>query len=121
MPTHARLALFTLIFVIISALGVALIGWVTLHLVADNLDKSPDLASRMSAAGRMIVERRAWLAVACLPPLIAAAITLAKRPSAATRWLCFIISELWLLLLLALVLYAFIASLAPLYEYQPLD
>ena len=117
----ATRSLFPLIFAIVSGIGVAVLGFIALGLVAANLEESPDIAAQMARSARWIVDHRTWVPLLCAPPIALAVRALARRSSSSARWLSFIVAELWLLIVFGAVLYAFIASLAPAYQYQPLD
>lgn len=112
---------YSLIVVMVSAAAVAVLGLLTLGFISENLSKSPDVAAQMAGSARWIVDKRVWLPVLCVPSIVLAVIAMTRRSSASARWLSFIVAELWLLIVFGAVLYAFIASLAPAYQYQPLD
>lgn len=103
-----------------SALAVAISGAVALTIINDNLHKDPSLADKMSSAALAIVRNRIVVASFTLPALVCGLAMLTRRMSPAAAWLCIACSVMSLLATLALVLYAFLAMVAPLYQYEPL-
>jgi hypothetical protein len=56
-----------------------------------------------------------------MPPLVMGVAVLWRTMRSPVRWLLLIVAQCWLVATFTLILYTFLASLAPLYEYQPLD
>ena len=107
-------------FIIISALGVAIVGLFALNVLSSNLQKSQELAEQMPALAIACIRHRYWLVLASLPPVVLAALMLRAKSSAQTRWILFALAQAWLLIIFGLILHTFVASLVPLYQYQPL-
>jgi hypothetical protein len=105
------------IFMIAGSLGVAGIGWFALSNIAANLEdvevKLPDLV-------KSFIQQRAWLSLWVIPTLIIGGVLASVRLPTALRWTLIILGDLWLFALFAMILYCFILSVAPLYEYQEL-
>lgn len=109
------------------AICVGGLGWLVLNILANDLRRAPDHAPRIAAFSRWMIEHRAFVPLAMLPAIVAGVLMLAMRsksaqpPSMRRRarpWIVLALGTLWLVLVFALVLVAFVQFMAPLYQYQ---
>src|SRR5688572_11965061 len=73
-------------FLLISAIGVGVLGWLALNIMAVNMQKSPDLAAQAPRLAMAVIHNRFWLIAAVLPPMACATIMLRRKASAQVKW-----------------------------------
>src|ERR1043165_8313495 len=108
------------IFIIIGGVAVGFIGWFALSALAINLQKNPETMKDIAPLAVDFIQRRWLLPVLAIPVLVGGVFLAVSKTTRAASWLIFIVSMLWLLGLFGIVLFCFIAFLAPLYQYHPL-
>ena len=114
---------------LVSALAVAALGWLVLHLLASNLRKEPDHEQDIAPFARWMIDHPWIMPLLALPAVITAGWLLMRhgatsRDAGAIRksapWIITALATLWLVLVFALVLVTFVMFLAPLYQYREL-
>lgn len=110
-----------------GAVGVGGLGWLVLSILANDLRRAPDHAPRIAPFCLWLIEHRWLVPLSVLPAVVAGIWLMSMRlkslqPKSSQRraqpWILLAIGSLWLVLIFAAVLFAFIQFLAPLYQYQ---
>lgn len=106
---------------VISAPLVALMTGVALWLLARIASDPPYPADEIPAAARAIVAWRLAVPWLALPALVCAVVLLRRRRGGhGATWTLVLVGSLCLIPPVAIVLYVFIALLAPMYSYRPI-
>jgi hypothetical protein len=109
-------------FVIITSLGIAVIGSILLSILAENLRKNPEFREDIAPAAPSFLDARGWLPLLMLPALaMGCALAFApRRLGGSGRWLLLILGNIWLLCAFLTLLWVFLSFVAPLYQMKPL-
>jgi hypothetical protein len=108
------------IWLIVGSIGMALLGVVSLSLIASAMGKDPERYRDVSQIVRLTIDHRVWfVALGAFPALFG---LVAIQPKVSTRcaWILRTIGTLCLAAMMFLILAAFLALITPLYQYQPL-
>jgi hypothetical protein len=108
------------VFVIIGSLGVGILGWLVLTLMADTVQRNPDQFQDLPGWVSSLLNDRGIFPLLAGPPLIAGIVLLANARKRAISWGLFILAMVWLFALFAAILISFIMMLAPLYQIREL-
>jgi hypothetical protein len=108
------------VFLVIGALGVGGIGAFALDQIATALRENPEYADNISPLALKLVDNRWLLLILVIPVIVAGSALIFSSRRGGWRWLTFIAGMLWIFILFAGILFAFIRFVAPLYQYQPM-
>jgi hypothetical protein len=103
------------IYFIIAAVAVAALSFVALHLFTE---VARDTETELPQLARWCFTNHAWLPLTTLPTLVFG--ILITRAAGGKRFGMVVLALLFLLVPLVLVLYCFVATVAPMYQMQPL-
>lgn len=117
--TGCRTALLD-IWLIIGSFGMALLGVVTLSLIASAMGKDPEQYRSTSNLVRFTIDHRGWFVALCVAPALLGLITLRGHFKPRVAWSLRAIGTLLLGAMMLLIFMAFLALVQPLYQYQPL-
>lgn len=108
------------VFLLISAIAVGVVGYLVLAFLDQALRDNPDAARDISPNAVSFIRNRGALFLLITPALAAGLALVFSSRRGGWRWAVFIAGMVWMAVLLAGILYAFVSFLAPLYQYQPL-
>ena len=94
------------------------LGYVILHLLEIMLTKRGTDYPLPSGTALFCIEKPWWILLAALPAIICGVLLVRFKPKPALAWIG--LGVLLVLVPLAMILYCFIAVIAPLYQMQPL-
>ena len=108
------------VFAILGSLGVAVIGWIILAQLADNIHKNPDVVGQLPPVAQWCIDHRNWLPLMALAPLAMGIVQACTQRTRSVFWILVAIESIWLAVLVGLILYTFIMFIGPLYQYHPM-
>ena len=108
------------VFTILGSLAVAVVGWIILAQLADNIRKNPDVVGQLPSLAQWCIDHRNWLPLTALAPLALGIVQACTQRTRFAFWVLVVIESTWLIVLVALILYTFIMFMAPLYQYHPM-
>jgi len=106
--------------IIISALGVSVFGWITLHLLGKNAAENSDVIRNLPPLATWMLAQRSWFPAMVLPSIVVGALLLIGNPGRGVRWALASLAALWLCVIFALIVITFVQFMGPLYQYQPI-
>jgi hypothetical protein len=108
------------IWLIIGSIGMALLGVVSLSLIASAMGKDPERYSDVSRIVRLTIDNRGWFVGLSIFPAVLGLVAIQSRVSIKGAWILRTVGTLCLAAMMFLVFAAFLALITPLYQYQPL-
>ena len=106
-----------------GSIGLAVLGWVVLAILHNDLEAAPDHAERIHRFALWMIDHRSLIPIAAAPMAVLNLWLLVRPPKYKHRWMSWLIAAgttLWLAAIFVAVLIAFLQFVMPLYQYQPL-